>query len=468
MAYSSTLPPSLRRIANWPRADLQEYAARHASTSARQPFAPWLKSITPDWQWDWLHLQFIREQLARVTAGEINKLMLFVPPRHGKSEMVTVRYSAWRLERNPGQRVIIGAYNQTLANKFSRKVRRIAIERNLPIDRKRTASEEWETLAGGGLRAVGVGAGVTGMGGDLIVIDDPVKNRAEANSSTYRDKVWSWYTDDLYTRLEPGGQMVLIMTRWHEDDLAGRILESEDGPNWTVVSLPALAEGNDPLGRPSGTALCPDRYDVDALGKIKTAIGSRAFASLYQQRPVEQEGGMFRRSYFAAVQQSPEIDAMVRYWDMAATAGDGDYTAGVLMGRGSDGRYYVLDVVHGQWSTNERDERIKAAAKGDGAAVVQWIEEEPGSSGKDRTAYLIRNLAGIPIRAERVTGDKQTRAEPFAAQCEAGNVSIVRASWNGAFIDELCMFPNGAHDDMVDAASGAFGKIAQMGPVLLW
>jgi predicted phage terminase large subunit-like protein len=424
--------------------------------ASRQPFAPWLKSVTPDWQWDWLHLQFIREQLARVTAGEINKLMLFVPPRHGKSEMVTVRYSAWRLERNPGQRVIIGAYNQTLANKFSRKVRRIAIERDLPIDRKRTASEEWETLAGGGLRAVGVGAGVTGMGGDLIIIDDPVKNRAEANSATYRDKVWSWYTDDLYTRLEPGGQMVLIMTRWHEADLAGRILESEDGPNWTVVSLPALAEGNDPLGRPSGAALCPDRYDVDALSKIKTAIGSRAFASLYQQRPVEQEGGMFKRSYFAVVQQPPEIDAMVRYWDMAATAGDGDYTAGVLMGRGSDGRYYVLDVVHGQWSTNERDECIKVAAKGDGTAVVQWIEEEPGSSGKDRTAYLIRNLAGIPIRAERVTGDKQTRAEPFAAQCEAGNVSIVRAAWNGAFIDELCMFPNGAHDDMVDAASGAF------------
>jgi predicted phage terminase large subunit-like protein len=438
--------------------------------AARQPFAAWLKDVTPTWSWDWDHLRFIREQLARVTAGEINKLMLFVPPRHGKSEMVTVRYSGWRLERNPQQRIIIGAYNQTLANKFSRKVRRIAIERNLPIDRKRTASEEWETLDGGGLRAVGVGAGVTGMGGDLIVIDDPVKNRAEANSLTYREKVWNWYTDDLYTRLEPHGQMVLIMTRWHEDDLAGRILESEDGPNWTVVSLPAVAEGDDPLGRQPGEALCPARYDVTALDQIKVAIGSRAFASLYQQRPVEQEGGMFKRSYFKFIDPSdlPKMAKVVSVWDKAATGGGGDYSVRVKMGRGVDGLYYVLDVFRAQLSTNERDKAMIRIAEQDGQQVPITEEEEPGSSGKDVTTYHARMLSGYAFRGERVTGDKETRAAPYAAQCEAGNVYLVRGMWNNAYIDELCMFPNGANDDQVDPSGMGFRQIAAGGPVLLW
>lgn len=431
-------------------------------------FSSWLRAVTPSWRWEWAHLAHVRLQLAAVTAGDIDKLMLFLPPRHGKSEMTTIRYSAWRLEHRPGERVIIGAYNQTLANKFSRKVRRIALDRNVPIDRARTAAEEWETQSGGGLRAAGVGAGITGMGADLIIIDDPVKNREEANSLTYREKVWSWYTDDLYTRLEPGGQIILIMTRWHEDDLAGRILASEDGPNWTVVSLPALAEANDPLGREPGAALCPDRYDVTGLADIRTAIGSRAFAALYQQRPVEQEGGAFKRSWFAFADAVPDGLPAVRYWDKAASVG-GDWTVGLRMaGPDDQGRYYVADVVRGQWTTHERDERIRSTAAADGPSVPQYLEQEPGSSGVDSVQYLIRLLAGFPVHAERATGDKATRAEPFAAQCEAGNVSLVRAAWNNAYIDELCMFPSGAHDDQVDASSGAFGKVAQVGPLVLW
>lgn len=257
--------------------------------------------------------------------------------------------------------------------------------------------------------------------------------------------------------------MILIVTRWHEDDLAGRILASEDGPNWTSITLPAIAESGDALGRETGAALCPERYDEKALAKIKTAIGSRAFASLYQQRPVEQEGGTFKRSFFGFVDELPELDKTVRYWDLAATEGDGDYTAGVKMSRGEDGNYYIVDLRHGQWSTHQRDNVIEEAVNADGSGVAQWIEEEPGSSGKDRTAYLARRLSGLNVRGERVTGDKETRAEPFAAQCEAGNVFILRSAWNNRLIDELCMFPNGAHDDIVDACSGAFSKVADGG-----
>jgi len=437
---------------------------------AAQPFDAFLSRVDPDWQWNAPHLRFIRRYLADVTDGRTKRLMIFLPPRHGKSEMTTVRYSAWALAQNPDKRVIVGSYNQTLANKFSRKIRRIATAVGVPIDRARTAVDDWETLEGGGVRAAGVGAGITGMGGDIIVIDDPIKNREEANSLTYRERVWTWYTDDLYTRLEPGGKIIIILTRWHEDDLAGRILASDDAPNWHVVTLPALAEDNDPLGRDYGAALWPDRYPLDELEKIKTAIGSRAFASLYQQRPVEQEGGMFKRSYFKFVNAGdvPAIENVVRAWDKAASGGAGDWSAALKMARGVDGNYYVLDIHRGQWTTNERDNHMKQIAAEDGTAVPIWEEEEGGSSGKDVSVYHTRMMAGYPFRAERSTGSKEVRAAPFAAQAEAGNVYLVRAPWNNAYIDELCMFPNGANDDQVDASSLAFSKVAAAGPLIYW
>lgn len=438
------------------------------SKSSMPYFPSWLNRISPDWQWDAQHLQHISRHLDDVTNGRINRLMLFLPPRHGKSEMTTVRYSAWQLQRNPKQRIIIGAYSQTLANKFSRKIRKIATNQGVPIDPARTAVDDWETIPGGGVRAAGVGAGVTGMGGDLIIIDDPVKNREEANSITYRDKVWSWYTDDLYTRLEPGGAIILIMTRWHEDDLAGRILASEDADEWTVVSLPAIAETGDALGREVGAALWPERYNVSDLSDIKRAIGLRAFTSLYQQRPTEQEGGMFKRSHFQYIDENdiPKDTTFVWYWDKAATAGAGDYTAGVKMGRTPDGRYIVADVVHEQLSTHQRDERVLEILRREN--LMTYLEREGGSSGKDVAVYQARIFAGFAVFSETVTGSKETRAQPFSAQCEAGNVYLVRARWNNAYIDELCMFPNGAHDDMVDSSSGAFSKIAVSGSALLW
>jgi predicted phage terminase large subunit-like protein len=442
--------------------DFSPKQAHTIKKRASPPFPHYLTTIDPDWQWDIPHLHYIQQRLGQVTTGDIDRLMIFLPPRHGKSEMTTVRYAAWWLERDPSQRVIIGSYSQTLANKFSRKVRKIADGRGVPIDFARRAVDDWETLKGGGLRAAGVGAGVTGMGGNLIIIDDPIKNREEANSLTYRDKVWTWYTDDLYTRLEPGGRIILIVTRWHEDDLPGRILASEDGPNWTVIKIPAIAEDNDPLGRERGAALWPERYDLDALDSVQVAIGSRAFASLYQQRPVEQEGGMFKRSWFQFIDADnlPKMDATIRAWDKAASAGRGDYSAAVKMGRGVDGNYYVLDVKRGQWSTNERDKVMLQTAKEDGPAVLIEEEEEPGSSGKDVTTYHARMMAGYSFRGQRATGSKETRAGPFAAQVEAGNVYLVRAPWNNAYIDELCMFPNGANDDQVDPSGAGFMRIA--------
>ena len=388
--------------------------------------------------------------------------MLFMPPRHTKSEGVTIRYPVFRIEQDTEYRVIVGAYNQTLANKFSRKSRRIAKEVGITLATDRTAVDDWETTAGGGMRAVGVGGGITGQGGDLIIIDDPVKSREEANSMAYRDKVYDWYTDDLYTRLEPNGAIILIMTRWHEDDLAGRILNSDDGENWKVINLPAIAEDNDPIGRKIGEALCPERFDLPELQNIKRVLG-RAFWGLYQQRPQEQEGELFKRSWFEIIPEiDEEIDARCRYWDFAATQDGGDYTVGALIARSKRGTYYVEDIVRGQWSTHNRNNAVLRTAQEDilRGNVSTCFEEEGGSSGKDASAAIIKLLSGYNVHARRVTGSKEVRAEPFAAQCEGLNVKIVKDKWNEDYIDELTSFPNGANDDQVDASSGGFNEVA--------
>ncbi len=387
--------------------------------------------------------------------------MVLMPPRHGKSDLATIRYSAYRLEANPQTRIIVGAYGQTLANKFSRRIRTVARLRGLQVSAERESAEEWETLQGGGLRAVGVGAGVTGHGADLILIDDPVKNREEAESDAYRSRCWDWYTDDLYTRLEPGGAIILCMTHWHQDDLAGRILASDQASQWTVIRLPAEAEENDPLRRAIGEALCPDRFDLAALADIKKTLG-HSYHALYQQRPQPREGGMFKAHWFELVDEVPKQARRIRRWDMAATSGDGDYTVGLLMAE-KNGVYYIEDVKRGQWSSGERDKIIRATAERDAhdyERVEVWGPQDPGQAGKDAAASFIRLLSGFPVYTEPESGSKELRAEPFAAQAQAENVKVKRASWTMSYVDELCNFPTGVNDDQVDASSGAFNKLA--------
>ncbi len=372
-----------------------------------------------------------------------------------------MRYPVYRLLGDPGLRVIIGAYNSLLAEKFSRQALRIAREQGLALNPNRTPAHDWETAAGGGLRAVGVGGGITGQGGSLVIIDDPVKSREEANSAAYRERVWDWYREDLYTRLEPGGAVVLIQTRWHEDDLAGRILASEQAGEWTVISLPAEAEAEDVLGRAAGEPLCPARFDRAALADIRATLGSWAYTALYQQRPLPEGGGMFKREFFSIVEAAPAEARRVRYWDKAGSAGAGDYSVGVRMAKTAEGLYYVEHVVRGQWSAYERSRVERQTAEADGREVAIWLEQEPGSGGKESAEASVRNLGGFNVRAEPVSGTKEVRAMPLAAQCEAGNVKLVRGAWNAAYLEELVSFPSAAHDDQVDASSGAFNKLAR-------
>lgn len=428
-------------------------------------FRQWNERVTPTWRWDWPHIVLLQETLDRVLAGEIEKLIIQEPPRHGKSETATVRFPVYALECSPAIRVIIGAYNTTLAAKFGRKARKVAESTGMPLAEDRAAADDWETTEGGGVRSVGVGSGITGQGGDLIVIDDPVKSREEAESPTYREAVWDWYTNDLYTRREPGARMIVIMTRWHEDDLVGRILASEDAPHWTVLTLPALAEPNDPLGRPEGAALCPDRYDEEALASIRLVMGEYAFGALYQQRPSPRTGNMFPRDTVEIIDAIPAgVARRVRYWDKAGTKDGGKFSAGVRMayvplgnviGQGS---IIVEDVVRGQWSSEGRNAVMQQTAKME-PGVRQKIEQEPGSGGKESAEFSVKLLAGSAVDVDRVTGDKVTRADPLSSQWQAGNVKLLRGEWNKAFLDEMEKAPNGTFLDQMDAAAGAFNDL---------
>lgn len=424
-------------------------------------FQRWLRQVSANFNWDWAHIQYVRQHLDKVSTGEIKRLIIEMPPRHGKSELATIRYPVYRLKLKPETRIIVGAYSQTLAEKFSRKARRVAANGKLELSKERNSAEDWETVQGGGFRAVGVGGGVTGQGGDLIIVDDPVKNREEAESLTYRDKVWDWFTNDLYTRLEPGGAIIVIMTRWHKDDLVGRILESETGGQWTRLRLPAEAEPDDPIGRSEGAALCPDRFPLSVLADIRKVLG-RDYNALYQQRPQPREGGMFKDHWFKRVEAVPAEARRVRWWDMGATADAGDPTVGFLLAE-AQGVYYFEDVVRGQWSSGERDKIIRQTAENDRLKygdVVIWAGQEPGSAGKDAAGNFVKMLAGYNAHTEPETGPKEVRAQPLAAQAEAGNVHVLKSDWTATLIDEFCDFPSGKNDDQVDSGSHAFNKLA--------
>lgn len=411
------------------------------------------------------HHRVIASRLLDIERGRAHRLIITMPPRHGKSELASVRFPAWYLGRNPDRRIILASYADTLAQTFSRQVRNLikedvfqAIFPGVRLASDSAAVNDW-ALDGrrGGMRAAGVGSGITGRGADLLIIDDPIKDAQAADSETIREATWEWYTRTAYTRLSPGGAVVVIGTRWHEDDLIGRLLAANTG-EWETLHLPAIDA--------TGAALWPERYDVATLAQIQAAIGERAWQSLYQGRPIAETGGIFDRADFTVVDEAPAGGRQCRFWDFAATArkmsGDPDYTVGLLM-RLVGGRYYILDVVRRQENPAEIDRIVAAVAAQDGReTAVRW-EMEGGASGKRDSAHLARMLVGYDCRGVRPQGDKVLRSKRLASQAKAGLVCVMRAAWNRAYLDEVTAFPYAAHDDQVDASSGAFDELA-VGP----
>jgi predicted phage terminase large subunit-like protein len=446
-----------------------------ATTGEPLAFADFIRKVNPRYKF-YAHAEQLVKVLQRVADGELKRLMVFMPPRHSKSETVSRLFTAYYLYRHPEKWVAITSYGDALARTMSRASQANFTEAGGLLNPDATAVTHWETTSKGGMWATGVGGPATGRGFDLGIVDDPVKNAEEAASETLRAKQKEWWQSTFSTREEPDGAIVVIQTRWHGDDLAGWLLaqeagEQEEPERWHIVHMPAIAEAPptypptctvEPDLRQPGEALCPERYNEKKLGGIAKRVGPYFWAALFQQRPAPRQGDFFQRAWFGILRAMPTGCRFVRYWDKAGSSGKGDFSVGALLAMTPEGRCVVVDVVRGQWNAGQREAVIRQTAEMDRdryGHVTVWLEQEPGSGGKESAENSVRNLAGFAAHAAPVTGDKAVRATPLAAQAQAHNVDLLAGVWNAPFLDEIAAFPNGAHDDQVDAAAGAFNKL---------
>jgi len=467
-----------------------EYLARRNARKSLLDFTLYTK---PDYEVSWHH-KVLCDALDRLVSGDIKRLMVSMPPRHGKSELVSRRLPAYILGRNPDANVIACSYSADLASAMNRDVQRIidAPEySNLFPETKLSGSNIRTTAQGGtslrnsdvfevvghrgGYRSAGVGGGITGMGADFGIIDDPVKNHQEAQSPTYRAGVWEWYTTTLYTRLDEADSRILCtMTRWHEDDLAGRLIEAmkkEDGEQWEIISFPAVAEETRGLGDPRevGDALWPEKFPAGRLATIQTTIGPYPWGALYQQHPEPDGGGLFKRKnfrYFSIVNgtyvlHAPEGDKIYLasacpIFQTADSAGSmrnrADYTAVGTWATTPESDLLALDMFKERSEGPDLPNIIKSQrAKWDPVT----IGIEPKNTGL--TLYQQMKRDGLPVVELDADADKFTRALPVAARAAAGCIyHLVGASWLDDYESELVKFPGGAHDDQVDVTAYAY------------
>jgi len=417
------------------------------------------------------HHRLLMARLQAVADGTIDRLMVLMPPGSAKSTYSSVLFPVWWFTRHPGTSVIAACHTADLANHFARQARSLVTEHaaalGYELQSGERASSRWVTSTRGQYYATGVRGPIAGRRADLVIIDDPIRGLVDAESPRQRNHLWDWYRSDLVTRLKPRGRVVIVMTRWHQDDLAARLLDHNQG-EWTVLQLPALAEVDDPLGRLPGQALWPEWEDEAALLRKRDQIGERVWSALFQQTPRPAQGSLFEVAKIEIIAAPPEPagGTIVRAWDLAATASDGrndpDYTVGVKLLRDAAGRLIVLDIVRQRTSALAVEHALLCAAEADGKSVVISLPEDPGQAGKSQVLSYVRKLAGYQLITSRETGSKLTRALPVAAQIEAGNLALVHAAWNHDFIEELRDFPYGRKDDQVDALARGFSLAAEM------
>jgi len=413
------------------------------------------------------HHRFLLENLNQVSDGKVKRLLVLMPPGSAKSTYTSIIFPVWWFMQHPRSSVISASHTAALVEHFSHRIQALIDEHRQRIGfdlltDDRTAAH-WQTSAGGEYFAVGVRGAITGRRADLAIIDDPIKSMGEADSPKHRQHVWDWYTAELMTRLKPDARVVIVMTRWHEQDLGGQLI-ARSSEDWRVLRLPAIAEDQDPIGRPSGAPLWPEWETLDALHKKQTVVGSRIWSALFQQSPHPSTGRLFKvgelRSVLEQPSPRPSSERCVRAWDLAATPDsahhDPDWTVGLKLVVDEEGRYLVDHVVRIRGNYRAVQDVVVSTARSDGYSVVISLPIDPGQAGKSQIAQLSSLLAGHRIYTSREQGSKLSRALPVAAQIEAGNVAIRIGPWNQAFIDELITFPQGTKDDQVDALSRAF------------
>jgi predicted phage terminase large subunit-like protein len=439
---------------------------------------------------DGKHLDVLDATLMKVSSGELKRVIVTMPPRHGKSERVSKKFPAWHVGRNPNDEIILASYSLDLSRGFSRIARDTLTAHSktfgVNVDKQNQSAESWGIEGHrGGVTAAGVGGTITGKGARIAIIDDPVKNAEEANSEVMREKVWDWYQSTLYTRLTPDGRIIVVMTRWHEDDLVGRLLKKQKdeiadgthvGETWTVINFPALAEDDDYLGRIEGQALWPEfGFTRERMLQIFSDVGPYVASALYQQRPSAADGTIFKRDYF-------------KYFDVER---HGDLTYLILAGKKYDMRdlwaFQAVDtansiktindyfVVSTFYVTKDNDlilfDVFRTHIEGpDQKPLLQQQSKryrlefqaiENKTFGTNLIQECIRD--GMVIFPVEVDTDKVTRSLPIAARYASGKVWHRQgATWLADLEDELLSFPRGKHDDQVDTLSMA-GELSQMG-----
>lgn len=395
----------------------------------------------------------------------IRNLLIMLPPRHGKSLTVSRLWPAWFLGRNPNMRVLMASYVASVSTQHSRFVRNLTLTQEykalFPHIRLAddSAAKHLMDIQGysGGLEAVGKGGAVTGKGANVLLADDLVKGQKEAESASRREDDWSWFVQDYLTRREPNAATIIVNTRWNLDDIPGRLL-LQNPDDWHIIKLPALATEDDPLGREPGEALWPERYGRDYLLHERAIMGEYAFSALYQQDPQVAEGGLFKRDRLQIVEHAPAtIVRAVRFWDLSMSESDNaDPTVGLLLGELQGGGYCVLDVERVNMEWDDVPEFIERVAHRDGKNVIIGIEAAFYLTRAVRKVQRRPGMGNFTIKGFRPDSDKFTRSLPVAARVGEREVFVLRRHWTETFIDELCSFPRGAHDDQVDALSGAY------------
>lgn len=413
------------------------------------------------------HHKLICDALMRVFSGDCKRLIINIPPRYSKTEIAVVNFVAWCFGLVPDCEFIHASYSSTLAVNNSANIRSLIqnemyknIFPNVVLDSE--AKNHWTTSLGGAFYATGAGGTITGFGagkqrdgfGGAIIIDDPHK-ADEAKSDVMRQNVIDWFQNTVESRKNDpkNTPIIVIMQRLHENDLSGWLLSGGNGEEWEHLCLPAIDE--------QGQALWIEKHDINQLKQMERA-NPYVFAGQYMQHPAPLDGGIFRPSQIEIIEALPagKIN-WIRAWDLGATVG-GDPTAGVKLGKTQEGLLIIADLAHGDLGADERDRMIKNTASLDGRQVEISLPQDPGQAGKTQVLYLTRMLQGYIVRSSPESGDKITRAEPFAAQVNVGNVKMLKGAWNKTILDEMKMFPNGKHDDCIDACSRAYGELIDL------
>jgi len=434
----------------------------------------WLATVVSGKQWCYPpHIKKIDELLVAAVRDGSARIMINMPPRHGKSELISKYFPFWYLGNFPNKRIILTSYATEFAASWGRKVRDMIDTYGdrifgIQLDKSNRSAHNFQIAEHNGfMNCIGAGGQITGKGADLIIIDDPIKNDAEANSITIRDNIWQWYSTTCFTRLEPNGILVIVMTRWHEDDLCGRIIHNEGKlfeENWKHLSLPAIAKENDILDRDLGEPLWKNRFPINNLNEIKKTLGNYWFASLYQQEPSPAEGGIFNLRYFRYFE---EKDGVCRLYagetveshllskcriyavmDLAVSTSDkADYTVVLVFAVTPNHDILILDLIR---------QRMEGAGHL-GLVENVYRKWQPITIGIESVQYqksLVQQAKrkGLPVKELRPDKDKVSRALAIAARIEAGSVYFkARQHWLEDLENELLQFPNGKNDDQVDA-----------------